>query len=474
MRTSGKILCVVGFSLILSATASADVIVLKSGRRIETWKAEERDDRVYYQTPEGEVGIPKRLVDRIERNDSVPSWAGGGSSGARQLPTPELPAAGDPDVAVVVTKGEVDRTRLSQLDAEAQRLGTSAARERAAAAHDVVGHYLFERGDVRGAGEEFRRALSFTPNEPALLLDLAVTEMTDQRYASALERIEVALRQPRYRFEAYRLQGWIYYQMEDMNRALAAWKRALAERRDPELEGMVQQAEREERAAESFKQQGSGRFTVRYDTGEAPGRVAYTIVAALDDMYGEMASTFNYQPRESIVVLLYSEESFYDLTGMPPEVHGLYDGKIRMPVRGLTSLSPQVRTVLRHELVHAFVWHKTHNRAPRWLQEGLAQWHAGQRPPVPLGEFRPLFERRDGSGLLRVQYMLQGNTSGEFFAGYMASWVVVDYLMQRYSGGDVLRFLDALARGDSEAEALRSAFRLTYEDLDRELFDSLR
>ena len=146
----------------------------------------------------------------------------------------EVPAASEPDVLAVVADGQINRERLARLDTNAARLGTDGARQRAAAAHDRVGHHLLDRGEVGGAGEEFRRALSFAPDEPALLLDLAFTEMRDQRFAAALERIEVALRQPRYRFEAYRLQGWIYYQMEDMNRALAAWKRALAERTDSE------------------------------------------------------------------------------------------------------------------------------------------------------------------------------------------------------------------------------------------------
>jgi hypothetical protein len=260
--------------------------------------------------------------------------------------------------------------------------------------------------------------------------------------------------------------------MEDLDRAASAWKQALAARPDAEVEALLRKAEREEQAAENYLDKQSGRFVLRYDSGQAPDRVGIEILAALDEMYSDMVGTFNYSPREPIVVLLYPQDTFYDLTGVPPEVDGVFDGKVRVPITGLNTVPPQLRTVLRHELVHAFVALKTRGHAPRWLQEGLAQWHAGQRPPVPASAFRSLFEPRDGSAVFRIQQAF--GTPAQMGAAYMASWYVVDSLQRRYSLGDMDRLLEALARGESMNQALYSAFRLTYEDLDREVFDSLR
>ncbi len=470
MKAAAIFVAVLGL-LMVSPSASADVLVLKSGRRIETWKVEERGDRVYYQTAEGEVGIPKRLVERIERDDSVPSWAAGGAT-ARDLPQMEIPAATAAGLRNVIVNGKVDRARLAQLDDEAARIPTGEGKQRAAAAHARVGEFYLRRGELEPAAESFRRALRFEPDHPALLLNLADIEVQQQRYPAALEHISDALRDPRYRFEAYRLQGWIYYHTEDMHRALSSWRAALAERRDPELEALLAKAEREEQVAEDYLQHQSGRFVLRYDSGQATGRVHVQILAELDSMFSEMTAAFNYSPREPIVVLLYPDVTFYELTGMPPQVHGLYDGKIRVPVRGLTDLPPRLRTTLRHELVHAFIFYKTRGRAPRWLHEGLAQWHAGQRPRVPGSSFAPLFAAGDGSALFRIEAAFENmSTIG---GAYMASWYVVDALQNRYGAGDLDRFLEALAAGQSEGQALYSGFHLTYEDLDRELYDSLR
>ena len=94
---------------------AADVVVLKSGRRIQAVNVEERDGKVYYEIELGRIGIPRRLVERIERGDYV----------AQPPKVAEVPAAADlaalsdADVLRVVTNGTVDRGLLLRLEHEA-------------------------------------------------------------------------------------------------------------------------------------------------------------------------------------------------------------------------------------------------------------------------------------------------------------------------------------------------------------------
>ena len=457
--------------LLAALPAAADTIVLKSGRRLQAWNVQERGERYYYETPEGEVSLRKDQVERIERDDARPDW-GRAAVSLADLPAADLPALDDADVLRVVAGGQVDSALLAKLEGEAAR-GDEAARLRAAAALALVGRLHLEQGRRDPAAESFRRALTFAPNHPGLLLMLAVAEIERQRYAAAQEALRPLFSNKDYAFHAYRLQGFLYYATEEMDRALAAWKQALALKPDPALAAELKAIEQEARAAEDLAQRASGRFVLRYEGSERGSeRLAGGILRALDGMYDQFGSAFNYLPREPIIVLLYPDERFYELTGMPPEVHGLYDGKIRVPVAGLSSLTPSLEQVLRHELVHAFVFHKTRGRARHWLQEGLAQYYAGQRPQVSGDVFRPLFEPRDGSALPRIEAAF--GDAGSIFAAYAASWLVVDVLMRRYGRGDMERLLDALERGESTEQALRSAFRLTFVDLDREVYDSLR
>jgi hypothetical protein len=67
------------------------------------------------------------------------------------------------------------------------------------------------------------------------------------------------------------------------------------------------------------------------------------------------------------------------VTGAPPWSQGLYDGKIRIPVRFVKNVKALDRVVLKHELVHALIHLKTAGNCPIWLHEGLAQFFSGER-----------------------------------------------------------------------------------------------
>jgi len=459
--------------LLAAGSLAADVLVLKSGRRIEAWNIEERGDRVYYETPNGSISLPKRVVERIERSDAMPQWGGSGPAPALELPAADLPALGNADVQRVVAGGEINLELLAQLEQEADASSSRAVRSRAAAAHVLVARQQFERGQLEPASESLSRALRYAPDHPAILLNLAAVEFRQQRFGAALDHLRPALDSD-YAFDAHRLQGYIFYQREEMDRALAAWKQALALRSDLDLEGLVAQVQREARAVERYEEQGSGRFLLRYEGGELESRrLAASILGALDDIYGSLAGALNVDVREPIVVILYPGQTFYDLTGMPPEVHGLFDGKIRVPLLGLNSLTPRLEEVLRHELVHALVFLKAGRGVPTWVQEGLAQYLAGQSLRVPRESFRPLFEPRDGSVLPRVESSFHGDMN-QVLAAYATALLVVDTLHRRYSRGDMERFLAVLARGQSSEQALQSAFRLSYVDLERQVYDALR
>ena len=54
------------------------------------------------------------------------------------------------------------------------------------------------------------------------------------------------------------------------------------------------------------------------------------------------------------MVLLYPNQDFRDITRAPNWVGALNDGKIRIPVSGLTQMTPDLARVLKHELTHSF------------------------------------------------------------------------------------------------------------------------
>ena len=97
-------------------------------------------------------------------------------------------------------------------------------------------------------------------------------------------------------------------------------------------------------------------------------------------------------------------QQFHDFTSAPDWSDGLFDGRIRMPVGGLSKDPLRFEHVLTHELVHAMIAGLAPRNVPGWLHEGLASYFepvdraAAERslkrwPAVPLSVLQGSFGR---------------------------------------------------------------------------------
>lgn len=134
------------------------------------------------------------------------------------------------------------------------------------------------------------------------------------------------------------------------------------------------------RAKESgFQQTETSRnFRLAYRSGDHEDLVAM-VLQTLEDALDEYIENYGFRaPPAPIEVALYPAENFKNIVvGGPEWAEGLFDGRLRIPVRAeqldgraLGSLP----TVLRHELVHALLAQMSDSRSlPPWFDEGVAQ-----------------------------------------------------------------------------------------------------
>ena len=134
------------------------------------------------------------------------------------------------------------------------------------------------------------------------------------------------------------------------------------------------------RAKESgFQQTETSRnFRLSYRSGDHEDIVAL-VLQTLEDALDEYIENYGFRaPPAPIEVALYPAEHFKNIVvGGPEWAEGLFDGRLRIPVRAeqldgraLGSLP----TVLRHELVHALFALMSDSRSlPPWFDEGVAQ-----------------------------------------------------------------------------------------------------
>jgi tetratricopeptide (TPR) repeat protein len=457
---------------VLAVGGRADTIVLKNGKRIVALSVVEDGDKIRYETAAGQLSLPKSIVDHIERG---PAGVMPDSPAANAAGLAIAPPAFESDAEVeqgTIHDGTIDRNYLSHVEGEA-RSGGAKANARAARALHAASQFELAHGDMEHALNDERSALNYVPDDPMILMNVAYLHLKRSEYKASLEYLERARRVAPDDPEVAKLEGWAYYGMVKLDQAVAEWKRALAMGPDPEVQAALMKAERDRREEQSYRENESVHFTLHYDGNSEP-ELAREILRALEMHFGAIESELNYTPPDSIGVVLYTQQAFADITRAPSWVGALNDGRIRVPVQGLTSLTPDLSRILKHELTHSFVQQKTHSLAPIWLHEGIAQWVEGQRSRDNAAVLVQVYNEKQALPLGEMEKSwMQLPTS---VASYAYAWALanVEYIVQTDGMGDVERILNAIAAGSTPEAAIQEVLHLNYEELEKETVNYLR
>jgi tetratricopeptide (TPR) repeat protein len=472
---AGCALFVVVAFFFAAAAAHADTIVLKNGRRIVAFNVREEGDKVKYETSAGELSLPKSIVDHIEKNGSVPvgnSPAEAAANLAITPPTMEATSGGTEIESGAVHDGAVDRGYIAKLE-EAARGGGQHANASAALAHYAAAQFELSRGEMEHALADDRTALTYAPEEPTLLMNVAYMHLRRSEYKQSLEYLERARRVAPENADVAKLAGWAYYGMNKMDQAVAEWKRALALRPDPEVQEALDKAQRDKQEEQSYKENESSHFTLRY-SGTAEPALAREVLRTLEVHFSVIESELNFTPSDSIGVVLYTQQAYADITRAPDWAGALNDGRIRVPVQGLSGVTPELSRVLKHELTHSFVRQKTRGHVPTWIQEGLAQWMEGKRSGDSAGMLAEVYRNGQATSLGQLEGSWMGLPSDA--AGYAYEWALanIECIVETSGMGDIERILDRIGGGSSTEEALRAVLHSDYNDLMQSTAEYLR
>ncbi len=104
-----------------------------------------------------------------------------------------------------------------------------------------------------------------------------------------------------------------------------------------------------------------------------------TVLDILESALVEYGEVLGFAPPAmAMEVILYRKDEFFDVVpGGPGWSEGVFDGRMRVPVATdmVGDVNGRLATVLRHELSHALLSHRSAGRQwPTWFDEGLAQF----------------------------------------------------------------------------------------------------
>jgi len=352
------------------------------------------------------------------------------------------------------TAAELDR-EIARLQEELGRAGSESLQARLAErlaqlwvlrAREYVGVH-----DANAAADAYEKALDLSPELLPAVAELGFLELRAGDADRALLLADQGLLTHPDDGWLRELRGEALYRDGRLADALPEYEAALAARPgDAGLAKRLEKLKRELAAEGNYDRSLTAHFTLSFDgtRDEAAGRL---VLEALEEAYGELAGELSVYAAQPIPVVLYTKEQFHDTTATGTEVAGLFDGKIRLPVGGVTAMSPELARVARHELVHALIAAKGPGGVPRWLHEGLAQRLEPRDPASAASGVRTAWKSAGTAGIDPFSYP----TALSFTA----------WLDESHGRARLIWLVELMARGRAEDAAFDEAFGASRDEL---------
>lgn len=359
--------------------------------------------------------------------------------------------------AVKLAPGE--RTAASNLVAACRSLaGTSAARaewERAAAV--------------------LREGLSALPGNTELRGDLVIVFVNQGTAALASHELSRAQKAAA---EALQLDGSsaatnmlagdIAYTQHDLAAARSSWERALAARpADPSISDRISRLSKELGSEHAYSKTNAYSFDIRFDY-KALGNGIIDLRGFLMQAYEKAGREFDRFPEYPIVVILSDVQTFRMVNNMPAWVAGLYDGKIRVPVDFARMPPSTLKAVIFHEYTHALANDLSGGNCPVWLNEGMAM-HEMENPSLIATD---LLRRAVATGatlpLEQLADVATWRNPALVNLAYAQSWIMVEYLLSRWSGSQMKKLLSRFKQGATFSAILRDDMNRTSAQFELE------
>jgi hypothetical protein len=217
--------------------------------------------------------------------------------------------------------------------------------------------------------------------------------------------------------------------------------------------------------AASYSSYKSDHFEVRYPkaTGEAYAR---GVTVVLEKERKRLEKWIPGAGAKPVEVYLFPYRDFFANFGGDMGVVGLFDGKVRVPFAELKSLHPKLVAILSHELAHAMIAAATHDRAPHWFQEGMAE-----HIEMGHGRLNPLPDLARADRVLSfptIDPILRGFADPELvdLAYGEAAWTI-NFIETRFGTAGLHRLLATFAAGKQTDQAIQEVCRLSPTEFDR-------
>ncbi|PYP82725.1 MAG: hypothetical protein DMG65_25650, partial [Candidatus Angelobacter sp. Gp1-AA117] len=197
------------------------------------------------------------------------------------------------------------------------------------------------------------------------------------------------------------------------------------------------------------------------------------ILSVLEDHYKTLQRDLGAAPR-NISVSLYTREAFFDVTQAAKWSAAMNDGKLRIPISGLTAVSPELTRVLHHELTHSFTSYITHDHLPQWLNEGIAQLEEPRSAAIFGPRLAALYASGRQVPLNQLESTFHSYSQEEASVAYAEALAAVECIRTNHGMANLSQLLQKLGNGEPIESALRTTVHGGYAQLENEIAEYLK
>ena len=338
----------------------------------------------------------------------------------------------------------------------------------AAQAMSVDAIKLAEAGSKALAERRFADALaSFTaaaklaPRRGDIAFGVGVSAYMLGQNAEAERQFQRALQLDPTLTDASVLLGELQYRSGRIRDAVATYQAAQKHApSDSRLKQKIADWSAEERTESRFAETRGVHFRVLFE-GPVDQALARRAVEILEAAYLRIGDALRFYPTQSVEVVLYTSQQFRDVTRGPAWAGGVFDGRIRVPVKGALDQVDDLERVLAHEYVHALVAALAGRGVPAWINEGLAVLH--EPGGLAIAE-RIVAAARSRPALKELHVGFASLPDPQAHLAYAESAVAVRAMLDVRGPSAVVMLLRDLGAGVQFATAFHQRIGVRYEE----------
>jgi tetratricopeptide (TPR) repeat protein len=311
------------------------------------------------------------------------------------------------------------------------------------------------------AADAFDQAIALDPKNARLRLGAGMTALLQRRDRDAKQALEYALQLDPQLTAARAPLAHLLRRAGDLPGAIREYERVASESPgDAAVRETLERWRRELDLHDRMRQEVGDHFVVSFE-GPEDSALGAQAVEALERAYWRVGDLLSAFPTSPIPVILYSNEQFRDITRSPSWAAGVYDGRIRVPVRGAAANLQELERVLGHEFVHALIRTLSDRPIPAWLNEGLAT--ALEDGGVGWAE-RQIAKAKELLTLESLQLSFGRLAGPQAQTAYAASALAAQRLLDEVGGTAMANLLRDLGTGIEFEKAFEHRMRRTLSE----------